>query len=48
MDDNDPASGTDHDGRRIFTFYADEPPEWRRQRQGNEFREEPCENEFAG
>ena len=33
---------------RIFTFYADEPPEWRRQRQGNEFREEPCENEFAG
>ena len=29
MDDNDPASGTDHDGRRILLFYADEPPEWR-------------------
>ena len=33
--------------RYLFTVYADEPSEWRNKFKSDEFRKEPCKNEYT-
>ncbi len=40
-------SVTDYFMRYLFTVYADEPSEWRNKFKSDEFRKEPCKNEYT-